>query len=112
MSARELVTSGCEMQCIRGNMDGPDGSTQRITMVTAIRGLMGEGLGHRGRLERQLTEESALTLDDSTDSSPSGLCRTSRPQRTPPLQNGDVASRQPFSEGEGKNGTEAKIAQH
>ncbi|CAB1456135.1 unnamed protein product [Pleuronectes platessa] len=41
-------------------------------MVTAIRGLRGVRLGQRGRLERQLTEESALTLDDSTDSSPQG----------------------------------------
>lgn len=29
-------------------------------------------LGQRGGLERQLTEESALTLDDSSDSSPQG----------------------------------------
>lgn len=53
-------------------MQRPAGSTQRITMVTAIRGLRGVRLGQRGRLERQLTEESALTLDDSTDSSPQG----------------------------------------
>ena len=57
----------------------PAGRTQRITMVTAITGLRGGMLGPRGRLERQLTEESALTPDDPTDSSPPppGLCRTS-----------------------------------
>lgn len=55
-----------------GGGQRPAGSTQRITMVTAIRGLRGVRLGQRGRLERQLTEESALTLDDSTDSSPQG----------------------------------------
>lgn len=75
-----------------GGLQRPAGSTQRITMVTAIRGLKGVRLGQRGRLERQLTEESALTLDDSTDSSPRGLCRTSRPQRPRALQNRDVAS--------------------
>lgn len=75
-----------------GGLQRPAGSTQRITMVTAIRGLRGVRLGQRGRLERQLTEESALTLDDSTDSSPPGLCRTSHPQRAQALQNRDVAS--------------------
>lgn len=53
-------------------MQRPVSTTQRITMVTAIRRLRGVRLGQRGGLERQLTEESALTLDDSTDSSPQG----------------------------------------
>ena len=93
-SGSELAAGGCERRgggvlCVRVCVGG---STQRITMVTAIRGLRGVRLGQRGRLERQLTEESALTLDDSTDSSPRGLCRTSRPQRPRALQNRDVAS--------------------
>lgn len=43
-------------------------------------GLMGVKLGQRGRLERQLTEESALTLDDSTDSSPQGCAGPAVPR--------------------------------
>lgn len=61
-------------------LQGAAGSTQRITMVTEIRGLRGVSLGQRGRLERQLTEESALTLDDSTDSSPLGFTRPAIPR--------------------------------
>lgn len=49
-------------------------------MVTAIRGLRGVRLGQRGRLERQLTEESALTLNDSTDSSPQGCAGPAVPR--------------------------------
>lgn len=63
-----------------GWLEKPVGSTQRITMVTAIRGLRGARLGQRGRLERQLTEESALTLDDSTDSSPQGSAEPAIPR--------------------------------
>lgn len=55
------------------------------------RGLRGVWLGQRGGLERQLTEESALTLDDSTDSSPRGLYRTSRPRRPRALWNKNMA---------------------
>lgn len=64
----------------KGEVERPGSSTQRITMVTAIRGLRGTRLGQRGRLERQLTEESALTLDDSTDSSPQGSARPAIPR--------------------------------
>lgn len=86
------------MEGRRRGMQRPGSRTQRITMVTAIRGLWGVREGQRGKLERQLTEESALTLDDSTDSSPPGLCRTSHPQRGRALQNRDVAS-SPFVRG-------------
>lgn len=58
----------------------PGGGTQRITMVTAIWGLRGVRLGQRVKLERQLTEESALTLDDSTDSSPQGCAGPAVPR--------------------------------
>lgn len=81
-----------------GGVQRAAGSTQRITMVTAIRGLRGARLGQRGRLERQLTEESALALDDSTDSSPQGSAGPALPRDRGALQNGDVAS-SPSSEG-------------
>lgn len=61
-------------------LQGPDSSTQRITMATEIRGLEGVSLGQRGRLERQLTEDSALTLDDSTGSSPQGFAGPAVPR--------------------------------
>lgn len=78
------------------------GSTQRITMVTAIRRLRRVWLGQRGRLERQLTEESSLTLDGSTDNHPPPpLPQTSHPQRPQSLQTRDVAS-SPFLNGKKK----------
>lgn len=64
-------------------------------MVTAIRGLRGVRLGQRGRLERQLTEESALSLDDPTDSPPSSPSQAPPDQPSPEtqvLQRRDVAS--------------------
>lgn len=60
-------------------LQGPAGSTQRITRVTEIRRPRGASLGQRGRFERQLTEESVLTLGDSTDSSPHGFARPAIP---------------------------------
>lgn len=76
------------------------GSTQRITMVTAIRRLRRVGLGQSGRLERQLTEESSLTLDGSTDNHPPPP-DYSHPQTPQSLQTRDVAS-SPFLNGKKK----------
>lgn len=61
-------TSGKELGMV---VEGVASSTQRITMVTAaVRRLRRVWLGQRGTLERQLTEESSLTLDGSTVSHP------------------------------------------
>ena len=90
-----METDCCERQGGRGDSIGvqrPASSTQRITMVTAIRELRGVRLGQRGRLERQLTEESPLTLDDSTDSPPpQGCARPDAPRDHRILRNRDVA---------------------
>lgn len=98
-SGRVLEAGGYERQ-VRGLRRG------EITMVTGIRGLKGLRLGQRGRLERQLTEESDLTLDDSTDSSPQGSALPATP-RDWALQNRDVAS-SPVQRGKQLIGTETE----
>lgn len=92
-------------------LQGAAGSTQTITMVTEIRGLRGVSLGQRGRLERQLTEKSALALDDSSDSSPQGFTRPAIP-RDGKLYRTGMWLAAPFSEEQALNRTEAKTVQY
>lgn len=109
-SGSKLATGGCERQGGCGvlwwGLQRPTGSTQRITMVTAIRGAQ----GREAWSERKAWEAADWGISPHSGwfnwQLPPRLCWTSYPQRPWALQNRDVASSLFLKEK--KNGIEAK----